>query len=94
MITDERIEEANHSVRHYIADGLLRVKDATVRKFVGFLMDNAVSSLEAAALLYKISDDKVSSQILVSKADLGRCAALWRNVEISRASSSCWNDVD
>lgn len=57
MMSDERIEEADRSVRRYIADGLLGVKDATVKKFVGFFMDNAVSSLETAALLYKISDD-------------------------------------
>ncbi len=67
MITDERIEEANRSARQYIADGLLRVKDATVKKFVGFFMDNAVSSLETAALLYKISDDEtVKDRLRVS----------------------------
>ena len=67
MITKERIEEANRNVRQYLSDGLLRAKDDTVKKFVGFLMDNATSSLETAALLHTISDDgKVKNVLKVS----------------------------
>jgi len=34
MMTDDRIREADHNVRQYIVDGILRVKDDTVKKFV------------------------------------------------------------
>lgn len=64
MMTDDRIREADHNVRQYIVDGILRVKDDTVKKFVRFFMDNAESSLETAALLYAVSDDKVVKDTL------------------------------
>jgi len=64
MIAKERIEEANRNVRQYIADGLLRVKDDTAKRFVRFFMDNSESSLETAVLLYKISDDETIKNTL------------------------------
>jgi len=64
MMTDDRIREADHNVKQYVVDGILRVKDDTVKKFVRFFMDNAESSLETAALLYAVSDDKAVKDAL------------------------------
>lgn len=58
MITGERIDEANRNVKQYVSEGLLRVKDNTAKRFVSFFTGNAESSLETAALLYRISDDE------------------------------------
>jgi predicted nucleotidyltransferase len=61
MIAGERIKEADRNVKQYIADGLLRIKDESIKKFTGFFMRNAESSLQTAALLYQISRTCVSS---------------------------------
>ena len=64
MISDERIKEADRNVKQYIADGLLRVKDDSIKKFIGFFMRNAESSLQTAALLYQISEEKTTKDAL------------------------------
>jgi len=69
MIGTERIEEANRNVKQYITEGLLKVKDETVKKFVRFFLDNAESSLETAALLHKISDDETAKGMLRVSSD-------------------------
>jgi uncharacterized protein (UPF0332 family) len=69
MISDERIEEADRNVREYIADGLLRVKDDSIKKFIGFFMSNADSSLQTAALLYQISEEKTMKDTLRISAE-------------------------
>jgi hypothetical protein len=57
MIEKSRIDEASRSVNRYIQDGLLKVKNEEVKKFVDFFMSTADSSLETASLLFQVSDD-------------------------------------
>lgn len=69
MIEKSRIEEANRNVSGYIADGLLKTKHEEVKKFVGFFMSNADSSLETASLLFQVSDDAKAKDQLRMRQD-------------------------
>jgi len=55
MIGEERLREASNNVRQFIADGLLRVKDDTVKRFVPFFMEQAEKSLRTAVFIHGLS---------------------------------------
>lgn len=64
MISNERIKEADRNVKQYIDDGLFRIKDESIKKFTDFFIRNAESSLQTAALLYQISEEKMTKDVL------------------------------
>ena len=69
MIEKPRIDEASRNVNRYIQDGLLKVKNEEVKKFVDFFMSNADSSLETASLLFQVSDDSRAKDELKVRKD-------------------------
>ncbi|MGD0177040.1 MAG: hypothetical protein ABSC50_09485 [Candidatus Bathyarchaeia archaeon] len=75
MISNERIKEADRNVKQYIDDGLFRIKDESIKKFTDFFMRNAESSLQTAALLYQISEEKMTKDVL--KIGAGFESYLW-----------------
>ncbi len=75
MISNERIKEADRNVKQYIEDGLFRIKDESIKKFTEFFMRNAESSLQTAALLYQISEEEVTKDVL--KVGAGFESYLW-----------------
>ncbi len=64
MIEKSRIDEADRNVKQYVQDGLLKVNDKDITKFVGFFMTNANSSLETASVLFQVSDDSATKASL------------------------------
>jgi uncharacterized protein (UPF0332 family) len=69
MIKQERIREANDSVRHYVTDGLLRTNDDGIKKFVLFFMEQAEKSLRTADFIYKLSTNDNTKQSLRAEKD-------------------------
>jgi len=69
MIEKERIEEAKRNVKQYIDEGLLKVKDKDVEKFVSFFMKNAESSLQTASILQEISDQQTLKNTMKVSSD-------------------------
>ncbi len=68
MIGEERVREARNNVRQYIADGLLRVKDDGIKRFVPFFMEQAEKSLRTADFIHGLStSDSVKETLGVEK---------------------------
>jgi len=68
MIDEKRIEEANRNVKQYLSEGLLRVKDHDVKKFVSFFMEQAERSLRTASFIQELStDDRVKQALKVER---------------------------
>lgn len=68
MIDEKRIEESKRNVKAYIADGLLKIKDEEIKKFIDFYLGNSETSLETASLLFQVSNNiKLKEELKLGK---------------------------
>jgi len=58
IINEERKREARRNVENYIREGLLKIKNEEIKKFVDFFLINAEKSLTTANLLMDVSLNK------------------------------------
>jgi uncharacterized protein (UPF0332 family) len=58
IINEKRKREAQRNVGNYIKEGLLKIKNEEIRKFVDFFLINAEKSLTTANLLMDVSLNK------------------------------------
>jgi hypothetical protein len=78
MIEKERLEEAKRNVKTYTEDGLLKIGNKDVARFVDFFMANAESSLRTASILQEISDDNSLKETLKVSSDFE--SYLWEHL--------------
>jgi uncharacterized protein (UPF0332 family) len=64
MMDEERIEEAKRNARTYIRDGLLKIGDKDVKRFAGFYLSNAETSLQTASILFQLSANERQKDLL------------------------------